>query len=235
MKRVLFIGEALEKEVNEMNRKLSITIAITIITIMAFGIVLPISANDSTLGEKHADMGTVILYNSTKDDCLECHSNILQNEIISSVNTYHLLHFDQNGLNCVYCHRADDSLLTHKQVSDEICAECHASPVSRAVPYGAKAILVNDTKPPISTPEPTPVSTPILTPANEPLMFWYKRATETAKEAANITPTPASTPVPTPTTTPTPPVPQEESGNSVLGIAEVILNPIIDFFGRFFG
>jgi|GEM_PF-4991495 len=107
-----------------MSRKLSITLAVAMILIVALGFVGPVYAE--TFGEYHASIGPALPASATNDACLKCHSEILKGGETAGVNAFHIKHVDSMSMSCTQCHKVDEELPTLKPlVSEDTCVTCH--------------------------------------------------------------------------------------------------------------
>lgn len=109
-----------------MKKKLSISLAIVLISIVALGLVGAVSA-DQTLREFHASKGMTLPDSPTKDECAACHSSILEDGTEAGVNKFHITHVNMMGISCTQCHKVDESPPTLKPlVEADPCISCHS-------------------------------------------------------------------------------------------------------------
>jgi len=134
-----------------MNRKLSIGLSFAMIAIVALGVIGPVYAE--TLKDVHSVKGITMPENPTKDDCLGCHSKILEGGETSSVEAFHIRHVDSLSMDCTQCHNADVALPELKpQVSEDACIGCHGP--------GGPGRLIYEGEAQAATPE-TTATTPV--------------------------------------------------------------------------
>ena len=140
-----------------MNGKLSIGLSFAMLVIVALGVIGPVYAE--TLKDVHAAKGITIPESPTKDDCLGCHSKILEGGETSSVEAFHIRHVDSLSMDCTKCHNADVALPELKpHVSEDACIGCHGP--------GGPGRLIYEGEAQAATPE-TTATTPVGTSTGE--------------------------------------------------------------------
>ena len=128
-----------------MSRKLSITLAVAMILIVALGFVGPVYAE--TFGEYHASIGPALPTITTNDACLKCHSGILKGGESAGVNAFHIKHVESMSMSCTQCHKVDEELPTLKPlVSEDTCVTCHKEGgMGRVIYTGAREVPTTTT------------------------------------------------------------------------------------------
>ena len=90
-----------------MNKKLTISLVVAMIVVIALGFIGPVSAE--TLRDLHSLRGITVPDSPKDSDCQGCHSSILKGGETDSIEAFHIEHVSNLGLSCSKCHKIDES------------------------------------------------------------------------------------------------------------------------------